>query len=120
MFGRVDRGKKISMILDIYFSHHDETLSLQFPGNSKQSKMKRKRIADAGKVIQFWNCSLLKKHELIKDDLWIRDGIILDPHVIFFDEHVAADVRIDCKGLIIAPGYIDVQINGKCIFAGFE
>ena len=81
--------------------------------------MKRKRIAETGKVIQFWNCSLLKNHKLIKDDLWIRDGIILDPHVIFFDENVAADVRIDCKGLIVAPGYIDVQINGKSVLVLF-
>ena len=75
--------------------------------------MKRKWPIDEGKVIQFWNCSLIKNHEKIKDDLWIRNGKILDPHVVFFDEHVAADVKIDCKGLIIAPGYIDVQINGK-------
>ena len=74
--------------------------------------MKRKRVAGEEKVIQFWNCFLIKNHEKIKDDLWIRDGKILDPHVLFFDEHVAADVKIDCKGLIIAPGYIDVQING--------
>jgi N-acetylglucosamine-6-phosphate deacetylase len=74
--------------------------------------MKRKR-PEAGKVIQFWNCRLLRNHKLIEDDLWIRDGIILDPYVVFFDENVSADVKIDCKGLIIAPGYIDVQINGK-------
>ena len=75
--------------------------------------MKRKRVQDTGKIIQFWNCMLLRNHELIEDDLWIRDGKILDPHIAFFDENVAADVKIDCKGLIIAPGYIDVQINGK-------
>lgn len=76
--------------------------------------MKRKRIED-GKVIQFWNCNLLRNHQIIKDDLWIRGGIILDPHVVFFDENVAADVKIDCKGLLIAPGYIDVQINGNTV-----
>ena len=78
--------------------------------------MKRKRSGEERKIlIQFWNCQLLKDHKIIKDDLWIRDGCILDPHVLFFDENIAADVKIDCKGLLIAPGYIDVQINGNTL-----
>ena len=37
----------------------------------------------------------------------MRDGKILDPEKLFFDE------RLDCGGAILAPGFIDVQINGK-------
>ena len=74
---------------------------------------KRKRVA-SGLLIQFWNCYLIRDHQIIRDDLWVRNGTILDPHVLFFEENVGADIKIDCKELLIAPGYIDVQINGEC------
>jgi N-acetylglucosamine-6-phosphate deacetylase len=38
---------------------------------------------------------------------------IVDPEKVFFDEKISADVQIDCKGALIAPGFIDLQINGK-------
>ncbi|CAH1777384.1 unnamed protein product [Owenia fusiformis] len=63
-------------------------------------------------IIQFKNCRLLRDHKLIIDDLWVRNGKILNPEKLFFDEKTYADVQIDCQGCIIAPGYIDVQING--------
>ncbi|TDH03362.1 hypothetical protein EPR50_G00162450 [Perca flavescens] len=47
-----------------------------------------------------------------KDDLWVREGKVLDPEKLFFDEKGYADKRVDCEGSIIAPGFIDVQING--------
>ncbi|KAM6904777.1 N-acetylglucosamine-6-phosphate deacetylase, partial [Xenentodon cancila] len=46
------------------------------------------------------------------EDLWVREGKILDPEKLFFDEQGYADKRVDCEGSIIAPGFIDVQING--------
>uniref|UniRef100_A0A667X4K5 N-acetylglucosamine-6-phosphate deacetylase n=1 Tax=Myripristis murdjan TaxID=586833 RepID=A0A667X4K5_9TELE len=46
------------------------------------------------------------------EDLWVREGRILDPEKLFFDEQGYADKRVDCGGNIIAPGFIDVQING--------
>ena len=60
---------------------------------------------------------LLREHQLIRDDLWVQDGKIIDPENVFFDNRAAADVQIDCKNAIIAPGFIEVQINGKIIFA---
>lgn len=74
--------------------------------------MSKRRRVTYPKLVQFYNCFLLRDHAIVPDDLWIRDGVILDPHVVFFEENVAADIKIDCKGLLIAPGYIDVQING--------
>ena len=74
--------------------------------------LKRERPSNQ-KLFQFYNCDLLKDHVIVKDDLWVRNGSIVNPHVVFFDENVTADIKIDCKGLLIAPGYIDVQINGK-------
>lgn len=45
-------------------------------------------------------------------DLYVRDGRILDPQRLFYEERRAADVLIDCGGLILAPGFIDLQLNG--------
>ncbi|KAJ8297912.1 hypothetical protein KUTeg_024443 [Tegillarca granosa] len=75
-------------------------------------KSKGIMTTDEGPLYQFVNCQLLRDHQLIKDDLWVRNGKILDPEKLFFDERVTADIQINCKGNIIAPGFIDVQING--------
>lgn len=66
------------------------------------------------KLYQFRKCRLLRDGELIKDDLWVRAGKIIDPRKVFWEEQVQADVQIDCNNLIISPGFIDLQINGKC------
>ena len=50
----------------------------------------------------------------MNEDLWIRDGKILNPEKLFFEEHGHADIVVDCNEAIIAPGYIDIQINGEC------
>lgn len=69
-------------------------------------------MADMGKIYQFINCRILRDHKLIRKDLWVRDGKIIDPRILFWDEKVSADVQIDCCNYIISPGFIDVQING--------
>ncbi|XP_034933610.1 N-acetylglucosamine-6-phosphate deacetylase [Chelonus insularis] len=63
-------------------------------------------------LIQFSNCKLLRNHEIIIDDFWVRNGVIIDPEKIFYDEQIQANVRIDCEGALIVPGYIELQING--------
>lgn len=70
-----------------------------------------KSVSDAP-IAQFINCRILRDHRLQREDLWVRDGRILDPEKLFFDEQGYADKRVDCEGSIIAPGFIDVQING--------
>lgn len=65
------------------------------------------------KLVQFINCRIIRNHELYKDDLWIENGKIIDPEKLFYNEKRIADVQIDCKNGIIAPGLIDIQINGK-------
>lgn len=47
-----------------------------------------------------------------REDLWVREGKILNPEKLFFDEKGSADIQLDCKDSILAPGFIDVQING--------
>lgn len=66
-------------------------------------------------LTQFINCKILRNHKIIKEDLWVRDGKIINPEKIFFDEKIKASRTIDCKGLIIAPGFIELQINGLFI-----
>jgi len=65
------------------------------------------------KLLQFKNCQILRDHTIITEDFWVRNGKIVDPEKVFFDEKISADVQIDCKGALIAPGFIDLQINGK-------
>lgn len=73
----------------------------------------RRRHDSQPKLYQFRKCRLLRDGKIIRDDLWIRDGKIIDPRKIFWEEQVKADVKIDCNNLIICPGFIDLQINGK-------
>uniref|UniRef100_A0A8D1MFU2 N-acetylglucosamine-6-phosphate deacetylase n=1 Tax=Sus scrofa TaxID=9823 RepID=A0A8D1MFU2_PIG len=47
-----------------------------------------------------------------REDLWVRGGRVLDPEKLFFEERRVADEQRDCGGCILAPGFIDVQING--------
>ncbi|KAJ2776707.1 N-acetyl-glucosamine-6-phosphate deacetylase [Coemansia javaensis] len=63
-------------------------------------------------VTQFYNCRVLRGHALVEDSLYMQGGKIVDPARVFWDERRRPDVRIDCKGGIVSPGFIDVQING--------
>ncbi|XP_046575078.1 N-acetylglucosamine-6-phosphate deacetylase-like [Haliotis rubra] len=65
-----------------------------------------------GVLYQYRNCRLLRKHSIYKDDLWVRDGKIVNPEILFFEEKSYADVQIDCNGAIICAGFIETQING--------
>ncbi|XP_072123424.1 N-acetylglucosamine-6-phosphate deacetylase [Mobula birostris] len=73
-----------------------------------------KSVSDAP-ITQFKNCYILKDHKLQREDLWVREGKILNPEKLFFDEKGFADVQVDCKGSIVAPGFIDTQINGEYV-----
>ncbi|PVU96475.1 hypothetical protein BB561_001148 [Smittium simulii] len=66
-----------------------------------------------GKLIKFINCRLLRNHKLVEDYLLILDGVIQDPQVVFWDHLRRPDIYVDCKGGIISPGYIDIQLNGS-------
>ncbi|CEF68334.1 Putative N-acetylglucosamine-6-phosphate deacetylase [Strongyloides ratti] len=65
-----------------------------------------------GKLIQFTNCKILLGQNIVESDLWTLDGKIIDGRKVFFDQKKYADIQVNCKGLIISPGFIDVQING--------
>lgn len=40
----------------------------------------------ATKLVKFKNCRILRAHKIIKEDLWVRGGKIIDPEKVFFDE----------------------------------
>ncbi|XP_075676708.1 N-acetylglucosamine-6-phosphate deacetylase [Dermatophagoides pteronyssinus] len=63
-------------------------------------------------IIRFKNVKLIKNGRLVVDDLWIQDDIIINPEPLFFEQQKEADIVVDCQRAIIAPGYIDLQING--------
>ncbi|KAF4524689.1 hypothetical protein B566_EDAN009533 [Ephemera danica] len=64
-------------------------------------------------LIQFVNCHVLRDHKIVKEDLWVRDGKIINPEKIFFDEKIICDYKFDCHRALISPGFIDLQINGE-------
>jgi len=51
---------------------------------------------------------------LIRRDLWIDevDGVILDAQRQFYETRTRPVKKIDLKGNILSPGYLDIQING--------
>lgn len=44
------------------------------------------------RLIKFKNCRILRNHKIIKEDLWVRNGTIINPEKIFFDEKRQAHV----------------------------
>ncbi|UYV67453.1 AMDHD2 [Cordylochernes scorpioides] len=72
-------------------------------------------MPSASEIIRFRNCSILRGHRIYKEDLWVRNKKIIDPEPLFYNEKAMADIEVDCHGLLLAPGYIDVQINGRVI-----
>lgn len=64
--------------------------------------------APPGRVVVFFNCRVLRGYELVRDEVWVFEGKIIDP------QHVKrrATDRIDCRNAIVAPGFIDLQVNG--------
>ena len=68
------------------------------------------------RVIKVTNVRVLKDHKLVDDDLWICGGVVIDPMKRFWEAHTtkefAADEVIDGGGRIVAPGFLDLQING--------
>ena len=66
------------------------------------------------KITKFTNCRLVIGNELVEQDLWVSSatGKIVRSQEIFYGENVVPDITIDLGGKIIAPGLIDVQLNG--------
>lgn len=74
--------------------------------------MVRRKVDIVRPIIKFENCKILRGHELVRDDFWISGTNIVDPEDLFFNVKLMPDRVVDCRGAIIAPGFLDVQING--------
>ncbi|KAI8871042.1 Metallo-dependent hydrolase [Ramicandelaber brevisporus] len=60
-----------------------------------------------------YNCRILRDHAIVEDEqIWIHGGKIVDPRPFFFDRNNEPIERIDAKGALVVPGFIDIQING--------
>ena len=68
------------------------------------------------KIIRLTNCRLALPHSstLVQQDLYLdcTTGKIVDPQDAFFSHHSSPTQTIDLNNRIVAPGLIDVQING--------
>lgn len=67
------------------------------------------------RITKFTNCRLVTpNNRLVEQDLWVDSlsGKILQDQVAFYELHLSPDEVIDLGGRILAPGLIDVQLNG--------
>lgn len=69
-------------------------------------------MSNNGKLTKVVNCSLVRNHQIVTDYLWLKNGKIANPEPYFFDHKQVAENVIDANGSLIAPGFIDLQING--------
>lgn len=60
---------------------------------------------ESPRVQRFFNARVLLDHRIQEGELWVANGKIISPQL-------RADDEMDVKGKIIAPGFIDLQING--------
>lgn len=70
--------------------------------------------SDGDIITKFTNCRLVKGDQLVSHDLWVSSitGKIVENQKAFYDLHTTPDETIDLGGRILAPGLIDVQLNG--------
>ncbi|KAA8642201.1 hypothetical protein EYZ11_009213 [Aspergillus tanneri] len=72
------------------------------------------KTASPPRITKFTNCRIIKGNDLIEQDVWIDSlsGKILRAQEAFYGLHLSPDEVIDLNGRILAPGLIDVQLNG--------
>lgn len=85
--------------------------TLSFIRDAEQRTSKMPKLTK-GTLKEFYDCRILRGGKILNENLWVRDGKIIDPEKIFFEEKLQPDIRINCNNSIISPGFIDVQING--------
>ncbi|ORX54525.1 Metallo-dependent hydrolase [Hesseltinella vesiculosa] len=76
-----------------------------------------------GALYKVINAKILRDHALVENDyVWFQNGKFVDAQTNFFKQRKEADHIIDAEGAIVAPGYLDIQINGSygIDFADYE
>lgn len=69
-------------------------------------------------ITKLTNCRLVRGSQLVHEDLWVSadTGTILRSQEAFYTHYVVPDQVIDLGGRIVAPGFLDVQLNGALGF----
>ena len=62
-------------------------------------------------VKRYTNCKVLRKDKLVAEDLWVADGIIVDPRTFFWTCQKLPDKTIDCQEKIIVPGIVWIFVK---------
>ena len=79
------------------------------------ARLPSRPLTEASHLVKFQNVRLATPAGLINGELWMQHGKIVNPESRFWQrESSAADRRIDCRGMIIAPGFIDLQLQKAC------
>ena len=66
-------------------------------------------------LVQFKNCRLIRNGQLMTNVvLWVdpNQGKVIDPENFVVEKTAFFTKQIDCAGQLLAPGFIDIQING--------
>lgn len=65
-------------------------------------------------VTKFTNCRIPRGNELVHEDLWVDSvsGKILQSQHAFYEQRICPDNVVDLGGRILAPGFLEVQLNG--------
>eukprot|EP00936_MAST-01D_sp_MAST-1D-sp1_P002306 g2306.t1 len=83
---------------------------------SVEHRCRHPKREGADKVTRVTNVRILRGGKLHVEDLWFRNGKFLDQQKRFWDSCSAdefdPDEVIDGNGMICAPGFIDIQLNG--------
>lgn len=65
-------------------------------------------------ITKFTNCRVLRGEKLVGEDLWVNSvtGKIVRSQAAFFDDLILPDETLDLGGRILAPGFVECQLNG--------
>jgi N-acetylglucosamine-6-phosphate deacetylase len=101
-------------LIDLPFKRSRSSGHLIVPYPLQQSSKHRPTKKSNNMLVKFTNCRLAVNGRLVEKDLWIDStkGVIIDSQKCFYDDLAIPDRIINLGGKIIAPGYIDIQING--------
>ena len=72
-------------------------------------------MSTAPRLLRLTNCRLAVGDALVRQDLWVNGttGTIVNTQASYFAPSTNAVEVLDLGGRIVAPGFIDVQINGS-------
>ena len=85
-------------------------------GEQVRHRARPAKRSGAERVLRISNVRILRGERLVAEDLWIKGDRFIDPQQRFWSASTADDFDpdeiINGQGMIVAPGFIDLQING--------